>query len=184
MFKKYVKPILLFSRSQNKAPNFVLVYLLIWLVWHSQFFITFVNTTGNFTSRLNSAISSNDHQYIAVLFLTLLFFTFRLTYLYFVNKADAIIEEEEPIENKVGSDQLFSENKDVIRLLSLLEETKEKLKQSRESENQLRKEKEETESNLRSVQIELDEVKADLTILVKTNEDLTAKIKNDNIMIT
>ncbi|MBA6327771.1 hypothetical protein H4J46_07455 [Colwellia sp. MB02u-6] len=43
--------------------------------------------------------------------------------LYLLNKTDQFIEADEPMKVNVGSDQIVKENKDVVRLLSLLADT-------------------------------------------------------------
>ncbi|WP_206486481.1 hypothetical protein [Thalassotalea sp. G2M2-11] len=179
MFKKYVKPILLFNRSQAKAPNIILVYLLIWLLWHHRFFIDLFISQASVSERLHLALANNEHQYMMVLLLTGTFYGLRLLYLYFSQKADEIIEEDEPIESKIQNDQLFKENKDVIRLLELLEETKNKLAATRASEAQMKTEKIAAINRVRALQNELEEVKADLDIMVNSNAELTAKLKQN-----
>ncbi|MGB1262080.1 MAG: hypothetical protein ACPG52_04130 [Cognaticolwellia sp.] len=176
MFFKYLKSVLVFNRAQNKAPNFVLVYLLISLIWHHEFFISLILNNGTFADKFTTAMSDNSHQYFAVLVVTSLFFLMRLSYLYFANKADMFIEEDEPIEDKIGRDQLFAENKDVARLLAHLEETKAKLSQVREREAQAQADKTATISKMLAVQAELELAQADITMLRKANQDLTAHL--------
>lgn len=176
MSSKFFKSLLVFNRSQNKAPNFILVYLLISMLWHNQFFITLILSNGGLSERLSAAAAENVHQYILVLFFTLLFFTLRLSYLYFANKTNEFVEKDEPIEDKIGSDQAFSENKDVIRLLDLLEETKAKLAKVKALEVQAQSDKTAAISQRLAVQAELDIAMADIAILSKANEDLRAKI--------
>ena len=176
MFSKYLKAIMVFNRAQNKAPNFILVYLLISFFWHQQFFMSLVTNSGGFSEKLSTAISENNHQYMAVLFVTILFFIIRLSYLYFANKADLFIETDEPIEDKIGSDQLFAENKDVARLLAHLEETKIKLAQMKEREAQAQADKTASITKMLALQAELELALADITILNKSNQDLTAKL--------
>ena len=176
MSSKFLKSILVFNRSQNKAPNFILIYLLISLFWHNQFFISLMLQKGGFSERLNTALSENTHQYIAVLFLTVLFFSLRLTYLYFASKTNEFIEADAPIEKKIGGDQIFTENKDVVRLLDLLEETKVKLARVKESEAQAQSDKTAAISERLALQAELDLAMADIAILTKSNEELKTKL--------
>ena len=99
-----------------------------------------------------------------------------MSYLYFANKTNEFVEKDEPIEDKIGSDQAFSENKDVIRLLDLLEETKAKLAKVKALEVQAQSDKTAAISQRLAVQAELDIAMADIAILSKANEDLRAKI--------
>ncbi|WP_448213834.1 hypothetical protein [Colwellia sp. MEBiC06753] len=176
MFTKYIKPVLVFNRSQHKAPNFLLVYCLIWLLWHSQFLVTLITTSGGISAKYSAALNGTEHQYLVVFFLTCAFFIARLTWLYFSDKADKIIEQDEPIEQKIGSDQIFTENKDVVRLLDLLEQTKASLAKVKESEAQAKLEKNEALARVRSLEAELEEVSADLAILTEAHQALTAKV--------
>lgn len=177
MFSKFLKSILVFNRSQNQAPNFILVYFLISLAWHYQFFITFVGSNGDFSHRLNAAVTESSFQYGLVFFFTLLFFIVRLLMLYSVKKTDQYIEADEPIEAKIGSDQVFTENKDVVRLLALLEETKAQLAKVKIREAKAQADKTATISKMLAVQAELDIAQADIAILSKSNEDLRTKQK-------
>lgn len=177
MFSKYLKAILVFNRSQNKAPNFVLVYLIIWLVWHNNFFVLLALSKGDIWNRLLSALLVSEHQYISVLFLTLSFFIFRLSCLYFLNKTNTFIEEEESIEYKIGSDQSFQKNKDIVRLLDLLEEAKSKLIKAKEAEALAKLDKTATISQCLSIKSELEIAMADIAILVKSNEELKSELK-------
>ncbi len=156
MFSTFLKSVLVFNRSQNKAPNIILVYLLLSLLWHQQFFISLIQQQGDFSERLSAALAQHNHQYIVVLFLTFLFFSLRLIYLYFANKTNEFIEADEPIENKIGSDQIFSENKDVVRLLDLLEETKANLAKVKETESQAQSDKTAAISERLAAESELD----------------------------
>jgi len=176
MYSKFLKSILVFNRAQNKAPNFIVVYLLVSLVWHNQFFTTFLISDGSFSSRLSSALSENTHQYIAVLFSTFLFFILRLSYLYFMNKTNDFVEKDEPIESKIGNDQIFDNNKDVARIIVLLEETKAKLSKVKEREAQTQIEKDISIRQVLSIQAELDLALVDITILTKTNNELKSKL--------
>lgn len=181
MFSDFLKSVLVFNRSQNKAPNFFLVYLIIWLVWHGQFFISLITSNGAIDERLQSALEATNHQYIAVFFVTLLFFGVRLAYLYFANKTNDFIEKDKPIEEKIGSDQLFKENKDVVRLLELLEETKMQLAEVKEREKKAKAEKLAAVNQMLAVKNELDLALADIEILNKANNDLTAKLRESTI---
>ncbi|ARD44710.1 hypothetical protein [Colwellia sp. PAMC 21821] len=97
--------------------------------------------------------------------------------LYSVKKADQYIEADEPIEAKIGSDQVFTENKDVVRLLALLEETKAQLAKVKIREAKAQADKTATISKMLAVQAELDIAQADIAILSKSNEDLRTKQK-------
>jgi hypothetical protein len=177
MFSKFLKSVLIFNRSENKAPNFILIYLLISLAWHNQIFITFVVSHGGFTERLNAALVEHSHQYVLVLFFTLLFFILRLSMLYLLNKTDEFIDADEPMIVKVGSDQIVKENKDVVRLLALLGETKAQLAKVKAREVSAQADKKKTISNILAVQAELELALADIAILSKSNEELRAKLK-------
>jgi len=176
MFSKFLKSILIFNRGQNKAPNAILVYLLISLAWHNQFFITFVVSNGGFSQRLSAALADNSHQYMVILLLTLLFFILRLSYLYLINKAEQFIEADTPIATKVGKDQLFTENKDVVRLLALLAESKAQLTKIKAREALAQTDKVIAIGQVLSIQAELDLAAADIAILSKSNQVLTAKL--------
>ena len=176
MFSKLLKPVLIFNRSQNQAPNFILVYSLIALAWHNQFFITFAVASGSLSEKLAEALTKHPFQYGVVLCFTLLFFILRLAFLYLVNKTDNFIEADEPIEAKVGSDQVFTENKDVVRLLALLEETKAELAKVKVREANAQIDKTAAIKKMLAVQAELDIAQADIAILSQSNEDLKAKL--------
>lgn len=175
MFSTYLKSVLIFNRSQNKAPNVILVYLLISLAWHHKFFTDFFIHTGSFAEKLNYVLLENNHQYFVVLCFTLLFFILRLSYLYFANKTDQFIDADEPIETKIGSDQLFTENKDVIRLVALLDETKAQLAQAKEAEALARTDKTIAIGQVLSIQAELDLALADIAILSASNQELRSQ---------
>lgn len=181
MFTKFIKSVLVFNQTQSKAPNFILIYLLVSIAWHNQVFITFITSQGSLTEKLSTALSQNTHQYIVVLVLTLLFFSLRLLYLYFVNKTEQFIAQDEPIETKLGSVQLFTENKDVMRLMDLLEETKEKLVKSKALEAQAQTDKTTTINKMLALQDELDLALADIAILNKANKELTTKLNDSQV---
>ena len=176
MFSTFIKSVLVFNRAQNKAPNFILVYLVISLAWHNQFFITFFASHGAFAERFSAALAETPHQYVVVLFFTLLFFILRLTLLYFANKTDQFIDEDQPIEDKIGSDQIFTENKDALRLLALLEESKAQLVKVKERETIAQKDKTATINKMLAVQADLDIALADIAILGRSNEELRASL--------
>jgi hypothetical protein len=176
MFSSFLKSILVFNRSQNQAPNFILVYALIALAWHNQFFITLVVFSGSFSEKLAEALTEHSFQYGAVLCLTILFFILRLAFLYLVNKTDNFIEADEPIEAKIGNDQVFTENKDVVRLLALLEDTKAELAKVKARETAAQTDKNATINKMLAVQAELEIALADIAILSQSNEALRAKL--------
>ncbi|MDO6428282.1 hypothetical protein Q4489_14775 [Thalassotalea sp. 1_MG-2023] len=176
MFTQYIKSILSFHRAQPKAPNFFLVYALIWLALHNQFFVTFISTSGSLNSKISAATASIEHQYLLSLLFTITFFALRLTYLYFVTKANEIADEDAPIEDKLGHDQVFTENKDVMRLVVLLDETKAKLASANKKETELLEEKQAVIQKSRELQTELEEVKADLAIMTQQNEVLKSEL--------
>lgn len=182
MSSKYVKSVLVFNRAQNKAPNFILVYLLISLVWHHQFFITFFVSQGSFSEKLTTALSENTHHYITVFVCTILFFILRLIALYVLNKTDGFIEEDESIEDKIGNDNAFKDDNDVVRLLALLEETKAQLSKVKEREALANTEKKTAIGQALSIQAELDLALADITILGKSNDDLKAKLNECKVV--
>ena len=86
-----------------------------------------------------------------------------------------------PIEAKLGSDQLFTENKDVVRLMDLLEQTKEKLAKSKLREAQAQTDKTTTINKMLALQDELDLALADIAILNKTNKELTTKLNDSYV---
>lgn len=176
MISSFLKTTLVFNRSQAKAPSFILVYMLIALVWHNQFFITLAVYNGNLSEKLAEALTESSFQYGVVLCLTALFFILRLTFLYLVNKTDNFIDNEEPIEAKIASDQVFTENKDVVRLLALLEDTKAELAKVKSREALAQTDKTTTISKILAMQAELDLAQADIAILSQSNEDLRAKL--------
>ncbi|AWB56466.1 hypothetical protein [Colwellia sp. Arc7-D] len=176
MLSKFFKSTLVFNRAQNQAPNFFLVYFLIALIWHNNFFMSLVVADGSLSDKFTSALTEHSFQYGVVLCLTLLFYILRLSFLYFVNKTDEFIEADEPIETKIGSDQVFTENKDVVRLLALLDETKAELAKVKVREVTAQKDKTATISKMLAAQAELDIALADITILSKSNEELRSKL--------
>ena len=97
--------------------------------------------------------------------------------LYLLNKTDEFIDADEPMIVKVGSDQIVKENKDVVRLLALLAETKAQLAKVKAREVSAQADKKKTISNILAVQAELELALADIAILGKSNEELRAKLK-------
>lgn len=182
MFSDHLKSILVFNRNQHKAPNVVLVYLVIWLLWHQQFFVTLMLSQGSFTARFQQAIDTNHHQYIVVLGLTTLFFALRLLYLFVTDKTNRFIDDDKPIEEKLGSDQLFTENKDAARLVELFEQTKAELAAVKTREKQAKAEKTQAINEMLAKQHELDLALADIEILSKSNQELTAKLRDVNLV--
>jgi ribosomal protein L29 len=96
--------------------------------------------------------------------------------LYLLNKTDEFIDTDEPMIVKVGSDQIVKENKDVVRLLALLAETKAQLAKVKACEVSAQADKKKMISNMLAVQAELELALADIAILGKSNEELRAKL--------
>ena len=136
---------------------------------------------GGISEKLSAALAENSHQYITVLFLSFLFFALRLSYLYFANRANDFIEADEPIEAKLGSDQVFSKNNDVVRLLDLLEETKAQLAKVKAAEAQAKTDKTTAISQRLALQNELDMALADITILTKSNAELKRQLNEHSV---
>lgn len=182
MLSNFVKSILTFNRSQTKAPNFILVYSLITIIWHSEVLLAFALAHGGFVERASSALAESSLQYLWVLWFSVLFYVVRLSWLYFINKADQFIDQDEVIEAKVGSDQIFKENKDVVRLLALLDENKTKLENAKSREAASQHKSTETINKMLSMQVELDLALADIAILTKSNAELKAQINHAKIL--
>ena len=71
--------------------------------------------------------------------------------------------------------QLFTENKDVIRLVALLDETKAQLAQAKEAEALARTDKTIAIGQVLSIQAELDLALADIAILSASNQELRSQ---------
>ena len=163
--RKLLKSFLDFSQQQKPAPSFVIIYVVTWLVWHNQIFSAFFLTSGNGIERLMAAYHAIDnHQYIFVLFLTILFLTIRLGYNYIVYKSHQVVMSLDEDELMIRGDQLAKENEDVKALMQTLERTKAKLEQMREQEQKAQQDKKEAIAKMLAYQAQLEEVKADLAI--------------------
>ncbi|AQS39635.1 hypothetical protein Sps_04550 [Shewanella psychrophila] len=177
MSVKIIKSVLVFNENQKIAPRFLLTYVLIWLFWHNQLFTTFFTSDGDFLARANAALASvADNQYILVFFFTCLFFGVRIGYHFLKEKADDLMEEGKSTETEVGSDQGIAKSADIQRLMTMISELKVKLANSKEKEEKVIKEKNTTISKLLSLQAELDDMKADNTLLEKANARLKAQL--------
>ncbi len=179
MFTKVLKSIMAFNESERLAPRFILTYLVIWCLWHSQLFTTFLMTTGDFVTRFDAASASLDsNQFILVFFLTCLFFGGRIGYFVLKYKADELLEKESEADLQGGSDQRFAKADDVQRLMTMISTLKEKLALAQEREDKANNERKLAISKQLKLQTEIDDMTADIALLNRANEELKVRLLN------
>lgn len=170
--KKILKSIHSFTENQRAAPSFVIIYIVTWLVWHNQLFTHFINANGSFLNKVTSAMSSiDDNQYLVVFFLTCIIFLMRFAFNYLSFRSRELLNSTDDTFANVGDDQLFSENSDVANLMTTLTKTKQQLADVKVREKKAIADKTEMMKKLLSVQGELDEARADIDVLKKTQQD-------------
>jgi|GEM_PF-1988696 len=185
MSTKILKAVLAFNENQRIAPRFLLTYLLIWSVWHNQLFTSFFTTNGDLLTKAAAALASvaNNH-YFVVFAITCLFYMARIGYYFLKNKTQALLEEDDITELKVGSDQRVAKNEDIDRLLSMVSDLKTQLAATKEREQKAMSEKNVVIKKFMAVRAELDEVTAENILLNKSNKALKARLAENCNMET
>lgn len=173
MLTKILKSIMAFNESERLAPRFILTYVIIWCLWHSQVFTTFMMTSGDFLARADATlIVLESNQYLFVFFLTCLFFAGRIGYFVLKHKADELLEQDSEMDLQGGSDQRFAKADDVQRLMEMISLLKTKLADSQQREDKANTDKKLAMTKQINLQFEMDELKADIALLQKTNDQL------------
>ncbi|QFU24136.1 hypothetical protein FM038_019610 [Shewanella eurypsychrophilus] len=177
MFTKVLKSIMDFNESERLAPRFLLTYLIIWCLWHSQIFTTFIMTNGDFFTRSDAAmLAMESNQYILVLFLTCLFFAGRIAYFVLKHKADEMLEKDSEADLQGGSDQRFAKADDVQRLMTMISTLKAKLADSQDREDKANNDRKTAINKQLSLQSKIDDMAADIALLNKSNEELKLQL--------
>ncbi len=178
MFNKLFKSLLVFNENHKPAPNFIIIYCLIWLFWHQQMFTSFIITQGDIATRFTAAINSvNNFQYLVVLLLSCLFYALRLSYYYLQSIAHQVVDQHSKESLGVGSDQLIVKNEDVQRVMAMLDDTKNQLASVKASEQQTKAENKSLLTRLMKLEAELEELQADNTLTHQLNEELKDKLR-------
>ena len=164
--KKTLKSMLSFSESQHPGPSFIVIYIATWLAWHNQLFSHFINTQGDFFTKVSAALSAiEDNQYIVVLLLTGLIFIVRLGANYLSFKSKELLNSADDDFVNVRDDQKFAKNTDIANLMATLTKTQQQLAETRAREKKAVTDKNDAIKKLLSVQHELDEARADIDML-------------------
>jgi hypothetical protein len=167
--KKTLKSILSFTENQHPAPSFIVIYILTWLAWHNQLFSHFINAQGDFFNKASAALGSiDDNQYVVVFLFTCLIFIIRLVVNYLSFRSREILNNADDDFANAREDQKFAENSDIANIMATLEKTQQQLAESKGREKKLVLERNSAIKQQLSLQHELDEAKADLDILHKT----------------
>lgn len=182
---KALKAVVKFNENQRIAPRFILTYLLTWFIWHNQLFTTFFTTSGDPLTRGTAALASvADNHYLIVLAITCFLYMARLGYYFLKNKTHALLEEDDIAELKVGSDQRFTKNEDIERLMSMVTDLKTQLAATKEREQKANDDKNLVIKKFLGIREELDEVKAENALLTKSNKALKARLAENCDMET
>lgn len=164
--KKTLKSILTFTEHQHPAPSFVVIYILTWFAWHNQLFTHFINAQGDFLTKVTAALSAMpDNQYIVVLLFTCLIFIVRLGINYLSFKSRELLNSADDDFANARDDQKFAKNTDVANLMATLTKTQQQLTETRIREKKALTDKNNAIKKLLSLQHELDEARADITML-------------------
>jgi uncharacterized membrane protein SpoIIM required for sporulation len=167
--KKTLKSILSFTENQHPAPSFIVIYILTWLAWHNQLFSHFINAQGDFFNKASAAFASiDDNQYVVVFLFTCLIFIIRLVVNYLSFRSREILNNADDDFTNAREDQKFAENSDIANIMATLEKTQQQLAESKGREKKLVLERNSAIKQQLSLQNELDEARADLNILHKT----------------
>ena len=167
--KKTLKSMLSFSENQHPGPSFIVIYIATWLAWHNQLFTNFINTQGDFFTKVSAALSAiEDNQYKVELLLTCLIFMVRLGANYLSFKSRELLNSADDDAVNARDDQNFAKNTDIANLMATLTKTRQQLADTRAREKKALTEKNNAIKKLLSVQHELDEAKADINMLNKS----------------
>jgi len=167
--KKTLKSILTFTENQHPAPSFIAIYVLTWFAWHNQLFSSFINTQGDFFTKVTVSLSSlEDNQYIVVFLLTCLLLMIRLIFSYLSFQSRELLNNVDDDFVNARDDQKFAANADVANIMTTLAKTQQQLADSKDRERKLSTEKKAAIAKLLAVQHELEEARADIDILRKS----------------
>ncbi|GHF89602.1 hypothetical protein [Thalassotalea marina] len=173
---KLLKSFLYVAENPKNITSFIWLYVLISILWHNQFLLTFATTQGGFTTRLNSGLDAlGSFEYLWVLSLTLLFFTLKLVFNYTVKVSRDRINLEEQKKKTTLVD--VDTSNDMQQLISVLQDLKEQLKQAQENEKLAKLSAKEVVAHLHTTQQKLDEVSADFEIVNQENIKLREQLK-------
>lgn len=157
-----------FIEEEQLVPSFIMIYIMTWIVWHNQLFGHFMDAQGDFMTKVSSAFSAlDDNQYMVVFFLTSLIVIIRTVIHYLKLKSQEITETSEDIFTRVRDDQKFAKDSDIGKLMDALTKTKQQLAESREKEQLAIEEKTNAIKKILTLENELDEVKADISVLTQ-----------------
>ena len=158
-----------FSENQHPGPSFIVIYIATWLAWHNQLFSYFINTQGDFFTKVSAALSAiEDNQYIVVLLLTGLIFMVRLGANYLSFKSKELLNSADDDFVNARDDQKFAKNTDIANLMATLTKTKQQLTETRAREKKAVADKNDAIKKLLRMQHELDEARADIDMLNKS----------------
>ncbi len=165
----------------NLKPSFrfLITYIVIWFVWHNEFIISLVMTSGGLNVRLQTAFESvSSNQYLVVLFLTIMLtlIIYGFDYLTQVLADDDNSGEFTLLQN--GNSAKDENEVNIKQLMTTLESVQLKLAESLEREKQYKQEKTASMSNMIQLQNQLDELTADNIILNEENNKLKLKTSN------
>lgn len=161
---KLIKSFLNIVDNPRSLPNFLGIYLLLWLIWHHQFLLSFGLATGSVNNRLDKAMAIiGEFQYLSVFFATITLFLCYFAFQVFVNSAREHVDKKDLEDNHHLSD--LDKQKDMAQLVSTLEALQKQVKAAEENEKKAKTEAKAVMAKLMLVQTRLDETTADLDIL-------------------
>ncbi|MBU2871207.1 hypothetical protein KO502_10940 [Colwellia sp. E2M01] len=164
-----------FIEDENQTSTFILIYIFTWCAWHNQLFSHFITAEGDFLTRLSTAFSTmGENQFILVLFFSCIIFLIRLAFKYFSYRSREFANSTDDSFENLREDQKFAKNSDIANVMDALTKTKELLAESKAREKDAIDDKNETIKKLLNLQNELDEAKADIAVLTKSQQ-ATAK---------
>jgi hypothetical protein len=154
-------------------------YVVIWFIWHNEFLLTLVMTSGDLLLRLQTAIESvSSNQYLMVLFITIILTLIRYG---FDNLTQILADDDNSDEFSLlqnGNGAKTESEMDIKQLLATLDIAQTKLADSLAREKQVKKDKTETINTIFQLQAKLDELTADIVILNKENHELKDSLSN------
>lgn len=164
--KNTIKSLLTFTESQNPTSSFIVIYIMTWLAWHNQIITHFLSAHGDFLTKISTAFKAiDDNQYVVVFLLTTLIFIIRLVISYAKFRSQEIIDNTDETFTNARSDQKFAKSNDISTLMDTLSKAQQQLAESRDREKKLITEKNTAMKKILSLQNELEEAKADITLL-------------------
>ena len=166
MYNQLLKIFLDITDNPSAIVKFILVYCLVWLLWHNHLLLTLMISSGGVIDRVHQALTSVEkYQPFSVFTFTVFLYLVRIFFQYFVNLSRAHIDKQEQAENSP-----FSVDSDVEQLLETLDAYREKLAASEEREKFAKQESKDSIHKVLLLQGQLEESIAD-------NQILEAKIK-------